>query len=148
MFSKKTNHCNDSDEIFLGIDFGTKYIGIASGQKITGTASPLRSIAAKDGKPDWQNLDKIISEWKPAALIVGLPKHLDGTEHRLTRITRKFISALRKRYQMPIYDVNEQYTTKSAKEMIFDVGGYKALQKEDIDSIAAKYILESWLNNN
>ena len=136
------------ESIFLGIDFGTRNIGIASGQKITKTATPLKNIIAKNGIPCWPELDKIIAEWHPAALIVGVPVNLDGTEHWVTKAAEKFIVSLKERYKLPVYGVNEQLTTKAAKERVFEAGGYKALQKEEMDSIAAKLILEGWFLNN
>jgi len=137
----------DEASIFLGIDFGTKRIGIASGQKITATATPLKTLAAKNGVPCWEELDKIIVEWHPAALIVGVPVDLDGREHWVTKAAEKFIEKLKVRYNLPVFGVNEQLTTKSAKERVFAAGGYKSLQKEELDCIAAKLILEGWLSN-
>lgn len=138
----------NANSIFLGIDFGMHHIGIASGQKITATATPLQIILANHGEPHWADLDSVIATWSPAALIVGVPTKLDGTPHRMTRAARNFIGKLEKRYKLPVYGVNEQLTTKSAKEQVFTAGGYKALQKEKLDSIAAKLILEGWLNSN
>lgn len=141
---KKSNFAENS--IFLGIDFGTKRIGIASGQKITLTATPLTTLSANKGVPNWFELDKIIAEWRPAALIVGVPIDLDGSEHRTTKLARRFAAILRNRYKMPVYEVNEQLTTKTAKERVFSAGGYKALRQEKLDSIAAKLILEGWFS--
>jgi putative holliday junction resolvase len=135
------------NSIFLGIDFGMRRIGIASGQKITGTATPLKTILAKHGVPNWLLLDKIIAEWNPVALVVGVPKDLEGNEQWVANAARKFIRRLRNRYKIDVYEANEQLTTKSAKEKVFAAGGYKALQKEELDSIAAKLILEGWLAN-
>lgn len=132
-------------DIFLGLDFGTRHIGVASGQKITATATPVKTLIAKNGVPNWMEVDKIIAEWHPAALIVGIPFHLDGTAHWVTKAAENFILSLKSRYRLPVYGVNEQLTTKSAKERVFAAGGYKALQKEELDSIAAKLILEGWL---
>jgi putative holliday junction resolvase len=121
-------------------------IGIASGQKITATATPLKTILAKQGVPTWSLLDRIIAEWNPAALIVGVPKDLNGNEQWVAKAARKFIASLQKRYQIPIFAANEQLTTKAAKERVYTAGGYKALQKEELDSIAAKLILEGWMD--
>jgi len=132
------------NSIFLGIDFGMCNIGVASGQKITATATPLCIVHAKHGVPNWADFDKIIEEWKPAALIVGVPVDLDGKEQWITKLAKDFIADLEKRYKLPVYGVNEQLTTKSARERIFAAGGFKALKKTEIDSIAAKLILEGW----
>lgn len=132
--------------VFLSFDFGIRCIGIASGQKITMTASPLTTLSAKKGIPNWLELDRIITEWCPAALIVGVPMDLDDKANWVTKAALKFIKNLRVRYAIPIIEVNEQLTTKAAHAELFAVGGYKALQKEKIDSVAAKIILEGWLD--
>ncbi|OGT08183.1 MAG: Holliday junction DNA helicase RuvA [Gammaproteobacteria bacterium GWE2_37_16] len=142
--SKKNDFAENS--IFLGVDFGTKRIGIATGQRITSTATPLTTLYAKNGVPNWFDLDEIVAKWRPVALIVGVPIDLDGSEHRTTKLARRFAAILRNRYQMPVYEVNEQLTTKTAKERVFSAGGYKALRQEKMDSIAAKLILEGWFS--
>lgn len=140
------NHEFANDAIFLAFDFGMRNIGVAIGQKITNTASPLPIIKANHGEPQWHEITKIIEQWRPAALVVGVPVHLNGTEHRLTRAARGFIEKLRQHYPLPVFSAEERLTTKDAKERVFTDGGYKALCKEDIDSIAAKLILEEWMN--
>lgn len=142
----KNDFVNSS--VFLGIDFGIKCIGIASGQKITMTASPLLTLTAKNGVPNWADLDKIIKEWCPAALIVGVPIGLDGKKNWVTKAALKFIKSLRERYSLPVIEANEQLTTKAAHTELFACGGYKALKKEKIDSMAAKLILEGWLRSD
>ena len=68
----------------VGFDFGTKSIGIAVGQEISGTATALSAISAKDGIPNWDNLKKVLDEWQPDLLIVGLPLNMDGTNQEVT----------------------------------------------------------------
>ncbi len=86
---------------FLGFDFGTKSIGVAVGQRITATARPLPALKAQDGKPDWNVIEKLLKEWQPEAVIVGLPLNMDGTEQPLTARARispiKFVAALASR---------------------------------------------------
>lgn len=135
------------DSIFLGVDFGTKRIGIASGQQLTATATPLQTLVAKNGVPSWAEFDKIVFDWKPKAMIVGIPLDLDGHEQWISKRARNFMKLLAKRYQLPVYGVPEQFTTKSAREKIFDLGGYKALEETKMDSVAAKLILEDWLRS-
>ncbi|MGE3921288.1 MAG: Holliday junction resolvase RuvX [Gammaproteobacteria bacterium] len=130
---------------YLSFDFGTKKIGVAVGQTLTKTATPLPKISAKNPSQVWEHIAKLIQEWQPIALVVGLPLNMDGTEQRITTLTRTFINELKNRFQKEVYEVDERLTTRAARSDIFDSGGYKALQKNDIDSIAAKIILESWL---
>jgi putative Holliday junction resolvase len=68
----------------LAFDFGTKSIGVAIGQRVTGTARPLNALKAQDGTPDWKLIEKLLKEWQPEAVIVGLPLNMDGTEQPLT----------------------------------------------------------------
>lgn len=131
-------------EVLLGFDFGTKRIGVAVGQTITRTARPLGTIQAKEGEPQWEALDKIIHTWKPDALIVGIPLNMDGTEQYLTQAARRFEDALRERFNIPVFGIDERLTTKDARAQIFKKGGYKALQNGQVDSVAAQLILETW----
>ena len=134
--------------VFLGFDFGTKNIGVAVGQAITKTATPLAIVHAKNGIPNWNEIAKIITAWQPQALVVGVPVALDGSPHRLTILAREFIANLAKHCDLPVYEAEERLTTKAARTEIYTAGGYKALQDKSIDSAAAVLILEEWLKNN
>ncbi len=133
---------------FLAFDFGLKCIGVAVGQSITRTASPLSIINAQNGIPNWRGIDNLITKWQPQALIVGVPVNLDGTNQEMTKYARDFAAQLHARYHLPVHEIDERLTTKSAREEIYEKGGYKALQKEPIDSIAAKLILEDWMRES
>jgi putative Holliday junction resolvase len=130
----------------LGFDFGLKHIGVAVGQTVTGTASPLKVVKAQDGKPDWNDITNLIDHWKPDALMVGMPFARDGTDQTITRATRKFCNQLRERYGLKVYEVDERYTTKDARQSLFDQGGYRALDKASVDEWSAKLIIESGLH--
>jgi len=129
----------------LGFDFGTHNIGVAVGQTITGTASPLPALKAKDGQPDWQKVEKMIAEWQPKLLVVGLPLNMDGSEQTLTDLARKFANRLHGRFGLPVELQDERLTTVAAKEELFARGGYRELSKDKIDSAAAQLILEDYL---
>lgn len=133
-----------TSEILLGFDFGLKRIGVAVAQTVTKTARPLCMVPANAGEPRWDELDKIIKTWRPDKLIVGIPLNMDGTEQPITKNAKKFADALRERYKIPVYGIDERLTTKEAREQTFATGGYKALQKKQIDSVAAQLILETW----
>jgi putative holliday junction resolvase len=131
--------------VLLGFDFGTKHIGVAIGQTITQSARALTSLKAAHGIPKWELVDALIKTWLPDALVVGIPLNMDGTEQHLTCLAKKFADLLRERYQLPVYDMDERLTTVAAKEQLFAQGGYKALDKKNIDSLAAQLILQNWL---
>lgn len=135
----------DSPATLLGFDFGTKSIGVATGQMITATAQPLAAIKANDGIPNWHTVEKVIADWKPDLVIVGLPLNMDGTEQPVTQRAKKFANRLNGRFGVKIALQDERLTTASAKEFIFSHGGYKALDKGKIDSVSAALILESWM---
>ncbi|AHG75999.1 Holliday junction resolvase RuvX [Mannheimia varigena] len=134
-------------ETVIAFDFGTNSIGCAVGQSITGTAQGLSSFKARDGIPKWEEIGKLLQEWKPNILVVGLPLNMDGTEQPLTQRARKFANRLNGRFNLPVELQDERLTTVEAKAEIFSRGGYKALKKDKVDSISACLILESWFEN-
>jgi putative holliday junction resolvase len=137
----------DEGDIFLAFDFGTRNIGVAVGQKITKSATVLPPLLAQKGIPRWEEIDALVKNWNPVALIVGMPYQADGSDLKVTNLVRRFIQQLKKRYKLPVYYTEELLTTKSAREEIFSRGGYKALQNESVDSVAAKIILEDWMSH-
>ncbi|WP_068546773.1 Holliday junction resolvase RuvX [Thalassotalea crassostreae] len=129
----------------LGFDFGTKYIGVAVGQEITGSASPVRSVKAKDGVPNWDNIETIIREWEPDLLVVGLPLNMDGSEQLLTKRARKFGNRMSAKFSIHVDMQDERLTTADAKAELFERGGYRNLQKDNIDCQSAVIILQSYM---
>jgi len=129
----------------MAFDFGMKSIGVALGQEITGTASPLAALKARDGIPDWDKLAALIQEWQPTELLVGLPLNMDGTEQPITQNVKRFANRLQHRYKLPVHQYDERLSTVDAKEKLFALGGYKKLSKEKVDSVSACLIYESWL---
>lgn len=135
------------DGVYLGFDFGYKRIGVAVGQMLTGGASPLSTLDAKLGIPNWNIVDKLINEWKPLALVVGLPTCIDDSEQYTTAAARGFARQLRKRFSLAVHLVDERLSTKEARARLFAVGGYRKIKKSEVDSIAACVILEQWLQS-
>lgn len=135
---------NLTSQILLGFDFGMKRIGIAVGQTITKTATPLKTIHANQGMPPWDRVDHLIKKWQPQALIVGIPLNMDGTTQPLTHLAENFADLLKERYQLPVYGIDERLSTKDARERLFNQGGYKALQDGQVDGVAAQLILQNW----
>ena len=129
----------------LGFDFGKKSIGVAVGQEITGTASPLNALKAVDGIPDWELLQKVFDEWQPNLAVVGLPLNMDGSNQEITFAAKKFANRLNAKYRVQVETCDERLTTVDAKAQLFEMGGFKKLGKQQIDSASACLILESWM---
>ncbi|CAM3827432.1 Putative Holliday junction resolvase [Vibrio aerogenes CECT 7868] len=129
----------------MAFDFGTKSIGSAIGQEITATASPLKAFQAKDGIPNWDDIEKQIKEWQPDLLVVGLPTDLYGEDlETITPKARKFANRLHGRFGLQVELHDERLSTTEARATIFEQGGYRALKKGHVDCQSAVVILQSW----
>ena len=131
----------------LAFDFGTRSIGVAVGQRITGTARPLTALKANDGTPDWTLIERLLKEWQPDDVIVGLPLNMDGTEQPLTQRARKFANRIHGRFGVVVDLQDERLTTTDARARLFERGGYRALEKGMVDGISALLILEAWMES-
>lgn len=131
----------------LAFDFGTKSIGVAIGQQLTGTARPLAALKAQDGTPDWSKIEALLKEWQPDRVVVGLPLNMDGTEQPLTARARKFANRLHGRFGVQVDLHDERLSTVEARADLFSRGGFRALNKGSVDSLSAVIILESWFEN-
>lgn len=121
----------------LCFDYGKTKIGVAVGQNVTKTASPLTTVKAKNFKPNWQHIVGLISEWAPDALVVGYPLTENNQRQAMTKRTDQFINQLKTRFALPVYIVSEVLSTYEAKQI--------ADCTDNDDPYAAKIILESWL---
>lgn len=130
----------------LAFDFGTKSIGVAVGQNLTKSASPLAALKAKDGQPNWDFVTQLLSTWQPALCVVGLPLNMDGSEQELTQLARKFANRLHGRFGVQVALQDERLTTVSAKEELFAESGFRGLAKDKIDSVSACLIAEDYFN--
>jgi putative Holliday junction resolvase len=129
-------------QTLLGFDFGTQRIGVAVGQSITGTATALCTVNARSEQPDWGRILELIDDWRPDALVVGLPLHADGSDSEITRAVRKFAQQLEGRSRLPVHIMDERLSSHAAKQLQRqDNTGIKA----GIDAIAAMIILQNWL---
>ena len=131
-------------QTLLGFDYGTRRIGVAVGQDITRTVTPLITLHSQNNKPDWDAIGKLITEWQPDRLVVGLPLHLDGSSQALTERVQRFGNQLKGRYNLPVEMVDERLTSHEAETELATRGGKTA--KADIDALAAALILQSWLD--
>ncbi len=120
----------------MGFDFGLKRIGVAVGQHITRTATPVAVVNARDGIPDWPALDALVNEWQPALFVVGLPLHMDGDMSEMGKAADKFARRLHGRYKLEAKMMDERLSTYEAKSLS---------DETQVDALAAKLILESWL---
>ncbi|EZQ17917.1 Holliday junction resolvase RuvX [Pseudomonas sp. G11-1] len=131
----------------LGFDYGTRQIGVAVGQTLTGHANPLKELRARDGIPDWDQIGTLLKEWQPDALIVGLPLNMDGSPSEMSARAEKFARRLHGRFQLPVHCVDERLSTFEAKQTLRDSGrGAPASYRDNpVDSLAAALLLETWL---
>ena len=102
----------------LGFDYGKKRIGVAVGQKLTATATPAETLHSSNDQPDWAGIARLIETWRPQALVVGLPLHMDGTEHALTEAAREFGRALEQRFDLPVHLIDERLTSIEAGHLL------------------------------
>ena len=125
-----------SHQVFLALDYGLKRTGVAVGTRLLRTASPQGTVAA-EGDARFARIAEHIRNWQPDALVIGVPTHPDGGEHENTRRARKFGRQLRGRFGLPVFEVDERYSTTEAL----------AQGARDADAAAAAIILEQFLRN-
>ncbi|MBX9754026.1 MAG: Holliday junction resolvase RuvX [Pseudomonadaceae bacterium] len=131
--------------LLLGFDYGTKQIGVAVGQLITGQARELCILKAQNGVPDWQKVEALIREWQPDAIVVGLPLNMDGTPSAMSERAEKFARRLNGRYNLPVHMQDERLTTYEAKGQRLSEGQRGSYRDNPVDALAAALLLESWL---
>ncbi len=105
------NDARDSVSIVLGLDYGTKRIGVAVGNSLTGSAQALEVISNSSSDQAWQQIAYLIQEWQPDFLVVGLPLHPDGTEHAMTAKAKRFGRQLEGRFTKNVHYVDERYSS-------------------------------------
>lgn len=131
----------------LAFDYGTKNIGVACGQTISSSANSLPPLKAKDGVPDWQQVEKVLGEWQPDLVLVGLPLNMDDSESELSTRARKFANRLHGRFGVKVEMVDERLSSFEAKGEVISRGGSRDYKNNPVDSIAARLILEGWLES-
>lgn len=138
---------------FLAFDHGERYIGVAVGQSVTGTASPLATVNARNGEPDWEALDRLVDTWQPTAFVLGDPLDMDGRTQATTRRARRFRRALEERYGREAHLADERLTTTEARAELARQGAFRsgAAGRRRMERaggshpLAARIILEAWL---
>lgn len=121
---------------FLAFDFGLKRVGVASGNTVLWQATPLTTIAA-EGDARFERIGRLIGEWQPQALVVGVPFHPDGAPHDNTRRAQRFARQLHGRFRLPVHEVDERYTTTEAR----------AAGVSDVDAASAAIILDQYFKS-
>lgn len=124
-------------DFVMAFDFGLRHIGVAIGQTVTGTATPLTTLAARDGKPDWPVIEALVIEWRPAAVLVGLPLNMDASESEMSSRARRFAARLGQQTRVPVHLVDERLTSYASRA----AGPARAHEH------AAVLIAESWLRS-
>jgi putative holliday junction resolvase len=142
-------YIKSKDETYLGFDFGNKKIGVAVGHLLTGIASPLLTLRSINQNPNWEGIGKLIKEWQPAGLVVGISKQMDGSDNLITPRMLKFCRQLDGRYRLPVFQQDEALSTFEAKQLLFDEVNVSATKLWAVqDQLAAQLILQTWLNDN
>ena len=134
-------------ELVLAFDFGQRRIGVAVGQDVTGSASPLGIIDNRDGDIDFAAIDRLVAEWRPVRLIVGMPLNADDSAGPLGAAVRAFVAAL-ERYRLPIVTTDERYSSIEAERLLQKAradGRRGHIDKAAIDAAAAVLIAERYL---
>ena len=125
----------DMAQQFLAFDFGTKRVGAATGNSLLRRAEPLTTISAT-GDLRFAAIARLINQWRPDALVVGVPFHPDGAAHENTERARRFARQLHGRFRLPVHEVDERYSTTEAL----------AAGAKDLDAAAAAVILQQFLH--
>ena len=127
--------------MILAFDYGTQKIGVASGNSLLGTATPLKALPCKNTQPNWDDIAALLKEWEPEGLVVGLPLNMDGSESESTARAKKFANRLKGRFGMKVWLVDERLSTREARERT----GIRQADNR-VDSMAAVIIAEGFLS--
>ncbi|HET7732153.1 MAG TPA: Holliday junction resolvase RuvX [Usitatibacter sp.] len=130
----------------IGFDFGERRIGVAVGETSTHIANPLGAIDEPANEPRFAAIEKIVREWRPAAFVVGRPRHADGSEHAVAKLAEKFGRRLAARYSLPVLFVDETLSSAEAESRLRGIRT-RGARKSDLDAMAAAVILQSYLDS-
>ncbi len=137
--------------VALAFDFGRKRIGVATGDSVTRSASPLTTLNCGPAGVDWPAIARLLNEWHPTVLVVGLPTNADGTPAALTEPARQFARELKERHGIDTVMVDERWSSLDASEQLRQARRSGArprrVRREDVDAAAACVILERWLDS-
>lgn len=128
----------------LAFDFGEVRIGVAQGDAEVGLSHPLTTVTGGSNEAKFEAVAKLVDEWQPVQFVVGLPVHADGTEHELTRLSRKFGRRLQSRFKLPVYWVDERMSSLYAESLLAEAQVFGRKQKAVLDQVAAQAILQGF----
>lgn len=131
----------------LAFDFGEKRTGIAVGETEIGQAHPLSVIRAESNEQRLDAIARLVAEWQPRELVVGLPAHADGTPHAMTARCQRFAERLQRRFQLPVHLADERLTSLDAEARLRETGRNAKAAKALLDAVAAQLILQTWFDN-
>ena len=137
----------DIKHTYLAFDYGEKYIGVAAGSRHTRQAEPVTTLRGSAKNPDWVRISQLIEEWRPDALVVGLPLNMDGSTNAMSRAARAFGQRLKDRYNLPVHMVDERLSTLAARDILNEAGVPMRRHKSRLDQVAAQIILQAFLND-
>ena len=132
----------------LAFDFGEKRIGVATGETLLGNAHPLTVIHAESNDDRLAAIAKLVAEWRPVQLVVGLPTHADGAPHDMTRLVHKFGERLQRRFKLPVGFADERLTSLDAEARLRETGRNSKSAKPLLDAVAAQLILQTWFESS
>lgn len=136
-----------SPQTALGFDFGLARIGVAVGEAVTGSARPLCVLPGRDRGIDWPAIGRLIAEWRPDALVVGLARHADGGASAVTDAALRFGRQLRGRFNLPVATIDERLSSWEAEQRRLEIPRGRSRRRDPgSDAAAAAVILESWFN--
>ncbi|MEO8460747.1 MAG: Holliday junction resolvase RuvX [Dokdonella sp.] len=136
------------DGCILAFDYGSRLIGVAIGNPLSGSSRALTTLVNGERGPDWTRIDALVGEWMPVALVVGLPLALDGSDQDITRSARAFASALQSRQARPVHLCDERYSSQEAARRFAGRRAQGTARRKDaqsLDALAAAVILDNWL---
>jgi putative Holliday junction resolvase len=130
----------------LAFDLGLKRTGVASGELSIGIAHPLSVIQAGSNDERIAAIARLVAEWQPALLVLGLPTHADGSEHEMTRVAKNFARKLESRFKLPVFLVDERHTSTAAESELHERGIHGKKNKALADAVAAQLILQGFFD--
>jgi putative Holliday junction resolvase len=130
----------------LAFDFGEKRIGVAVGETMLKVAHPLLTIDSETNEARFTQITNLVQEWRPSLLVVGLPMHMDGEIHALTKLSKKFAQRLEGRFNLPVMMIDERLSSAEAAQNLREAGIKEHKQKAMLDAVAAQTILQSYFD--
>ena len=148
--SPQSSALNPAPTTVVGFDYGARRIGVAVGNAISRSARALEVLANAERGPDWPRLDSLLREWRPDALLVGLPLTVNDAEQQASRAARNFAAELEARYRLPVVFVDERHSSREAAQRFAERragGAAKRKHAATLDAQAAAIIVERWLEH-